>query len=259
MTRLANASETFATLRLAGGGRAVAGLERYLPCAAAGTRRFFSLSGSRASSAQVEAMRMQAGARAAPAAARFRPDRCIARKWRASRFRSAYLRNALWSAGYAVDTMETAVDWPRVRATMQAIETAGRDALARLGEKCHAQTHLSHVYPQGSSVYSTFLFRVGPDFETSLERWREAQGRGQRGDRAPRAERSPISTGWARIIPRYLSAEKGERGLGALRAMVGHFDPGRRPRLRQSPARARRNEPRPTVWRGCGTGRRSTR
>ncbi len=69
------------------------------------------------------------------------------------------------SAGYAVDTMETAVDWPRVTAMMQAIETAGRDALARLGEKCHAQTHLSHVYPQGSSVYSTFVFRIGPDFE----------------------------------------------------------------------------------------------
>ena len=148
----------------------------------------------------------------------------LGKKWRASRFRSAYLRNALWSAGYAVDTMETAVDWPRVRATMEAIETAGRDAMAQFGETCHAQTHLSHVYPQGSSVYSTFVFRIGPDFDTSLERWRALK---RAVSEAIVREGGTISHqhGVGKDHSLYLAAEKGELGVRALRAMVEHFDP----------------------------------
>jgi len=148
----------------------------------------------------------------------------IGKKWCANRFRSAYLRNALWSAGYAVDTMETAVDWLRVEPMMEAIETSGRDALATLGEKCHVQTHLSHVYPQGSSVYSTFVFRIAPDFETNLERWRALK---TAVSEAIVREGGAISHqhGVGKHHSRYLMAEKGERGVRALRAMVEHFDP----------------------------------
>ena len=74
-------------------------------------------------------------------------------------------------AGYAVDTMETACDWPRVDAMVHALETAGRAALARHGERTHCYTHLSHVYAQGSSVYSTFVYRIGADYDGALARW----------------------------------------------------------------------------------------
>ncbi len=223
MTRLSNAVETQATLQLAGGGRAVGWLERYLSLRGCRDDKVFLLIGLTGGSAQVEAMRAQA-------AAVLRRHRAVStgsllgRKWRANRFRSAYLRNALWSAGYAVDTMETAVDWPRVRAMMEAIETAGRDALARFGEICHAQTHLSHVYPQGSSVYSTFVFRIGPDFDASLKRWRALKAAVSE---AIVREGGTISHqhGVGKDHSRYLAAEKGERGLRALRAMVEHFDP----------------------------------
>lgn len=47
--------------------------------------------------------------------------------------------------------METACDWSRTGAVVDAIETAGRQALAAHGERTHAYTHLSHVYPQDSS------------------------------------------------------------------------------------------------------------
>ncbi len=225
MTRLANAAETLATLRLAGGGRAVDWLERYLALRGCGEDKVLLLIGLTGASAQVEAMRRQAAAVLRRRGA-LSTGALIGAKWRANRFRSAYLRNALWSAGYAVDTMETAVDWPRVTAMMQAIETAGREALARLGENCHAQTHLSHVYPQGSSVYSTFVFRIAPDFETSLARWRVLKA----------AVSEAIVRGGGTIShqhgvgkdhSRYLTAEKGERGVRALRAMVEHFDPER--------------------------------
>jgi alkyldihydroxyacetonephosphate synthase len=222
MTRLANAAETLATLRLAGGG-AVGWLERYLAMRGCRDDKTLLLIGLTGASAQVEAMRTEAAAVLRRHGA-VSTGSLLGKKWRASRFRSAYLRNALWAAGYAVDTMETAVDWPRVKPMMQAIEKAGRDALAGLGEKCHAQTHLSHVYPQGSSVYSTFVFRIAPDFETNLDRWRALKAAVSE---AIVREGGTISHqhGVGKDHSRYLMAEKGERGVRALRAMVEHFDP----------------------------------
>ena len=38
------------------------------------------------------------------------------------RFRSPYLRNALWEAGYGADTLETATDWSRVPALLAGLE-----------------------------------------------------------------------------------------------------------------------------------------
>ena len=170
--------------RIGGRRRAVAWLERYLASRGCGEDKVLLLLGFTGSAAQVDAMRTQARSGSCAGMAPFQPALSSARKWRASRFKSAYLRNALWSAGYAVDTMETAVDWPRVSAMMRAMEEAGRDALAKLGEKCHVQTHLSQVYPQGSSVYSTFVFRVGSRLRHGLCTLARVEKRSQRGDRA---------------------------------------------------------------------------
>ena len=60
-----------------------------------------------------------------------------------------YLRNTLWDAGYAVDTLETCVMWPQATAVMRAIEAGVRDVFAADDERVHAFTHLSHVYRQG--------------------------------------------------------------------------------------------------------------
>src|SRR5208283_5479597 len=120
--------------------------------------------------------------------------------------------------------METAVDWRRVGAMTNAVETAGRAALMRLGERCHAQTHLSQVYPQGSSVYATFVFRLAPDFEVSLERWRALKSAVSE---AIVREGGTISHqhGVGKDHAPYLAAEKGQRGMRALEAMIDHFDP----------------------------------
>jgi alkyldihydroxyacetonephosphate synthase len=223
MMRLANTAETEATLRLASGGAAVRALERYLAWRGCGQGKVLLLVGHTGSRAEVEAQRARAAAVLQRRGA-VSTGALIGAKWRGNRFRSAYLRNALWSAGYAVDTMETAVDWTRVDSMMRAIECAGQAALERFGERCHAQTHLSQVYPQGSSVYSTFLFRIAPDFETNLERQRALKSAVSE---AIVREGGTITHqhGVGKDHARYLAADKSEIGVSALRAMVGHFDP----------------------------------
>jgi alkyldihydroxyacetonephosphate synthase len=145
-------------------------------------------------------------------------------KWAEKRFSGVYLRNSLWAAGYAVDTMETSVPWRHSNSTMLAMEAAGREALARLGERCHAYTHLSHVYGTGSSVYSTFVFRIGADQAGTLQRWTALK---RAVSEAIVANGGTISHqhGVGRDHAPYLPAEKGALGMSALVSAFDHFDP----------------------------------
>jgi alkyldihydroxyacetonephosphate synthase len=223
MVRLANAPETSTTLRLAGHERAIAWLERWLRWRGCGDGKVLLMLGLTGSSRQVRAMSTQAAhlLRHHGGVAVGTP---LGEKWRANRYRGVYLRNTLWRAGYAVDTMETAVDWPRVQAMTTAIERAGSEALAQSGERCHAYTHLSHVYPQGSSVYTTFVFRIGNDFDAAWSRWRTLK---QAVSEAIVRNGGTISHqhGVGKDHAPWLAVEKGERGMQGLHALVGHFDP----------------------------------
>jgi alkyldihydroxyacetonephosphate synthase len=213
--------ETFTTLQLAGGSAAVVWLERYLALRGARDEKCLLLAGvtgserdtAHATRALQSIAREYRGVSAGGA---------LGERWRRNRFRSVYLRNALWESGYAVDTVETAVDWPRVDAMMRAMEGAARTALA--DEPVHAYTHLSHVYPEGSSVYSTFVFRIAPQYETNLERW----------TRLKRAVSEAIVANGGTITHQhgvgtdhkpYLAAEKGALGIDAMRALFARFDP----------------------------------
>jgi alkyldihydroxyacetonephosphate synthase len=148
----------------------------------------------------------------------------IGRRWIASRFRSADLRDTLWEAGYALDTLETAVDWTRLPDLAAAIGRSLRRGLDDVGERVHAFSHLSHVYPDGSSIYATYVFRRAADPDETLERWR----------RLKRAASEAIVAGGGTIthqhgigrdhVP-YLSAEKGLLGIAALGDIARRFDP----------------------------------
>ncbi|WP_172204542.1 FAD-binding oxidoreductase [Niveibacterium sp. COAC-50] len=223
MMRLANPIETLTTLKLAGHAAAIGWLERYLALRGAGADKCLLFAGFSGSKAQLRAMRRQAGA-IIRAHGGVSTGQLLGEKWRATRFRGVYLRNSLWAAGYAVDTMETACDWPRVAPMMAAIETAGRDALATFGERTHCYTHLSHVYPQGSSVYSTFVFRVGPDFETSFARWQALK---RAVSQAIVAQGGTITHqhGVGQDHAPWLAAEKGAAGLAMLDAVRRQLDP----------------------------------
>ena len=92
--------------------------------------------------------------------------------WKRSRFQSAYLRNTLWDLGYAGDTLETAITWDKVTPAMKAIEESLHAAIRSDNERIHVFSHLSHVYPSGSSIYTTFLFRLSETPDQTLEAWR---------------------------------------------------------------------------------------
>ena len=224
MLRLANPAETFTTLQMAGHASAIGWLERYLALRGAGEGKCLLLAGFTGNSAAA----VRAMQRAASAVWRehggVSTGTVLGKKWSERRFAGVYLRNALWDAGYAVDTMETACDWPPVDAMVNALETAGRQALGQHGERTHCYTHLSHVYAQGSSVYSTFVYRIGSDYDTALARWQSLKT--AVGD-AIVAQGGTITHqhGVGKDHARWLAAEKGATGMSAIAAMVREFDP----------------------------------
>ncbi len=148
----------------------------------------------------------------------------LGRQWLRSRFRTPDLRDALWDAGYAVDTLETAVDWARIGDLASAVEIALRAAIADDGERVHVFSHLSHVYPSGSSLYVTYVFRLAADPDETLERWRRMKAAASE---AIAANGGTISHqhGVGRDHAPYLTAEKGELGMAVLRDVASRFDP----------------------------------
>jgi alkyldihydroxyacetonephosphate synthase len=223
MLRLSNAAETQTTLALAGHSRGLWLLRRALRLRGIGAGKCLLLAGvtgdDRVARAGLRELR-----RITRAQGGVYTGGAMGRKWSVNRFRAPYLRNTLWEAGYAVDTLETAVPWASVPALAAEIEDALRGALAEQGERVHAFTHLSHVYTSGSSIYSTYVFRLAADPEESLDRWR----------RLKHAASQAIVTYGGTISHQhgvgldhrdYLPAEKGELGIDTLRAAFRRLDP----------------------------------
>jgi alkyldihydroxyacetonephosphate synthase len=139
--------------------------------------------------------------------------------WDRERLRAPYLRNVLWEAGYAVDTLETAIDWARLPALAEALGPALRHGLEDAGERVHAYSHLSHLYPTGSSLYVTYAFRIAPDPDETLDRWRRLK---TLGSETIVAHGGTISHqhGVGRVHAPYLAAE-----MATIADLVERFDP----------------------------------
>lgn len=142
--------------------------------------------------------------------------------WEHSRFRSPYFRNGLWEHGYSVDTFETSINWSKAIATMNAMEQAVKRA--GQGEPALVFSHLSHMYGQGCSIYTTYIFKNADSYDALLERWRAYK---------TAASEAVVSMGGTishqhgvgRDHAPWLKYEKGEQGIGALRALTSYFDP----------------------------------
>ena len=145
-------------------------------------------------------------------------------QWEKNRFKTPYLRNTLWDHGYAVDTFETAVAWDRVNRTLNAIETAVGKSLAEWKERVHVFSHLSHVYPTGSSIYTTVVFRLANAAEEILARWRAIK---DAASRTVSAEGGTISHQHGVGVDHrdYLEKEKGPLGIGLLKQLCRYMDP----------------------------------
>ncbi len=148
----------------------------------------------------------------------------LAEGWFAARFRTPYLRNALWEAGYGSDTLETATDWSRVPTLLSRLEAAIEQALLPHREKVHVFTHLSHLYPTGASIYLSFIFRLGSTPEATLTWWRAIRAAAASVIAAEGATISHHHGVGADAVP-YLRTEKGPLGIAALEAVTRVFDP----------------------------------
>lgn len=145
----------------------------------------------------------------------------IGEKWREKRFRGAYLRNTLWDLGYAVDTLETCLSWSRLNQGKKAIE---QGILGALGEQGYVFSHLSHFYTSGCSLYTTYLFPLCEEEAELRDTWERAKGAASR---AIGQYGGTISHqhGVGLDHKPYLTAEKGELALQALKAGLTTFDP----------------------------------
>jgi len=226
MVRLSNPLETRVNLALAGRERQIKWLRRYLKLRGIDPKpACMCLIGYIGSQRQARAARSEA----ALIVGRYKGvtiGKRIGSAWKKNRFRSAYLRNTLWDLGYAVDTLETAVNWDRVTDTMAQIESRLEQALDSANASILVFSHLSHIYATGSSIYTTFVFRRADSPGTTLENWRKLK---QAASRAIVEAGGTISHhhGVGRDHSRYLEAEKGPIGIQTLNQVFNYLDPHR--------------------------------
>jgi alkyldihydroxyacetonephosphate synthase len=224
MLRLSDPAETESHLRLSGFSRPVAVLERYLKARGVeGPGKVMMTFGVSATKQQARAARAQT-LDAIRRHGGVNIGTQLGKRWEHTRFRAPYIRHGMWEAGYGVDTFETCVDWTRVPAMKAGIEDALNHAAAQFGEKVHHFTHLSHVYRQGSSIYTSYVFRAGATYQETFERWRAFKTAASEAIVAAGGTISHHHGVGVDHAP-YLEAEKGKLGLAALDAMFKSFDP----------------------------------
>lgn len=224
MVRVSNPVETFTGMRLSVDKKQADLLDKVLSVRGLNEQKCMLTYGLTGSEAQIKSARKQARKIFKRFGGVQLMGKMLGAKWAHGRFRFPYLREPLFDMGYAVDTFETAVDWGKLPAYIEHAENAVRTALEDIGERIHVFTHLSHLYNQGSSAYTTYVFRCGNDYQETLERWQRVK---RAASEAVVAFGGTISHqhGVGRDHAPYLSAEKGELGMSAIRQTLEHFDP----------------------------------
>ena len=148
----------------------------------------------------------------------------IGRIWERSRFRAPYLRNTLWEAGYALDTLESAAPWSSFAGLRLAVLRVIRRAFESQNAPALVFSHLSHLYEDGVSFYVTYLFPRQPDPDATLEMWHKVK---DAASEAIVAQGGTISHqhGVGSDHLNYLENEKSGGGIEMLRNLVAALDP----------------------------------
>jgi alkyldihydroxyacetonephosphate synthase len=223
MLRLSTARETATNLALAGRAQLIGLLEKGLSVLGAGDEKcmlILGVSGQRPLAQFARRASLQV-------ARRFHAvhvGQYMGAQWHKTRFTTPYLRNTLWEMGYAVDTLETAARWSQIPTLIADIEAAIQKGLETENEQVYVFTHISHVYSDGASIYTTFLFRLQPDADATLAYWtrlKEAASRAIIAAGGTISHQHGVGTDHAP----YLSSEKGDLGMATTRAVCSFFDP----------------------------------
>jgi len=132
------------------------------------------------------------------------------------------VRDELLDRGYLVETVETAHTWSELGQLYDALRAAIGSALAAQGTPGLSICHLSHAYPDGASLYFSFLARRRPGAE--LQRWGSVK---QAACEAIVGAGGTITHHHAvgRDHAPYMRAEVGELGVDALRVVKERLDP----------------------------------
>lgn len=223
MMRLSTPTETMTNLALAGHERVIKLLERGLAWRDIGDQKCMLLLGVMGSKAQTK-LSLSVALEIAREHDGVSLGKPLGKQWQKGRFRAPYMRNSAWEQGYAIDTLETATTWDTMPRLLNGIEDRLRGALLNDGERVHVFTHLSHFYSSGSSIYTTYVFRLGETSAQTLERWQRLKS----------AASSAIVEHGGTISHQhgvgvdhrpYLPAEKGELGMNAIKSLINTFDP----------------------------------
>ncbi len=223
MLRVSNSTETQTQLKLAGSETAIGWLEKFLSWRGCGEGKCMLTLGITGSAKQLKSTRSQLSQFIRQYKG-VSTGTLLGKRWAAHRFQFPYLREALWLQGYAVDTVETATDWCNVPNMMEHVEREISNALSDDGEKVHVFTHLSHVYGQGCSLYTTYLFRCAEDYLKTLNRWKQLK---QIACETIVNNKGTISHqhGVGKDHAPYLAVEKGPLGMQVISQLCRHFDP----------------------------------
>jgi alkyldihydroxyacetonephosphate synthase len=143
------------------------------------------------------------------------------KSWEHGRFSGPYLRDELLTRGVYVETLETAATWGRLEESYTSVRRAILDALGEHGAAAYVQTHISHVYTDGASLYFTFLAGLEEDGLAQNARVKAAASLAIVAAGATITHHHSVGTDHAP----YLSAEIGDLGVNVLTAIKNTLDP----------------------------------
>ncbi len=148
------------------------------------------------------------------------------KRWHQGRFHGPYLREPMMDRGLGVDTLETATSWSKIdalyAAVKSALENTIRETAPRPGARGIVACHISHSYPNGASLYFTYIFPRALDGDVA--QWLTIK---RAATDAIVAHGGTISHhhGVGEDHLPWMEQEKGSLGIDVLRAIKGALDP----------------------------------